>query len=502
MPLSRRDFLRLAGLVAASTTLAACQRPEFSARVYDWAAGGTPPITDWPASAPRHFAALNRLTFGPRVEERRRVAEIGWQAWVEEQLTPEAIDDTAADLRLRRFPTLTMRATELADWSDKLFDDIDKASVPNELRQATLIRQVYSRRQLYELMAEFWTDHFNISVDKGDGYFLKTVDDRDVIRPHALGKFRDLLWASAHSPAMLVYLDNQANVKSHPNENYARELMELHTLGVNGGYGQQDVMELARCLTGWTVKEHGWRGEFTFDPEQHDDGVKTVLGMTIQPDGQREAEHAIEALAAHPNTALFIATKLARRFLGAAPAELIDRVAQTFLHTDGDIRSVLRVLLLDGLAAEPPQPVFKRPAHFIVSALRQLNAYTDSGLALHDYLARLGQTYFSWPTPDGSPDRAEAWQGNLLPRWQFALMLAQGEINGTRLSLAELLAASGARTRERIADQLAVLLLGAPLPTMTRADLLNSLQDAGADKESLPSILTAGLIASPPFQWR
>jgi hypothetical protein len=489
--------------MAASTTLAACQRPELGAKVYDWAAGGTTPITDWPAVAPREFAVLNRLTFGPRAEERQRVSEIGWQAWIEEQLAPESIDDSGAALRLRRFSTLTMRATDLADWSDKLFDDIDRSPVPDELRQATLLRQVYSRRQLYELMVEFWTDHFNISVDKGDCFFLKTVDDRDVIRPHALGKFRDLLWASAHSPAMLIYLDNQANVKRHPNENYARELMELHTLGVNGGYRQEDVMELARCLTGWTVKAHWWRGEFTFDPEQHDEGVKTVLGMTIQPEGQREAERVLEKLAAHPSTARFIAAKLAQRFLGPTPAGLIDRAAEAFVQTDGDIRSVLRVILLDGLAAGPLQPLFKRPVHFIVSALRQLNAYTDGGPALHDYLARLGQTYFGWPTPDGYPDRAEAWQGNLLPRWQFALALAQNEIEGTQVDLPALTRSLGSIPPAASLDRWATLLLGAPLPVTLRDHFLSSLRTADVDPQAeLPGVITAGLLASPAFQWR
>jgi len=205
-----------------------------------------------------------------------------------------------------------MSATELADWSEGLFDDVDKQSVPRELARATLIRQVYSRRQLYEVMVEFWTDHFNISVEKGDCWFLKTVDDRSVIRPHALGKFRDLLWASAHSPAMLVYLDNQVNYKGAPNEHYARELMELHTLGVHGGYTQQDVQDLARCLTGWSVKEAFWRGDFTFNAGQHDPEAKTVLGLTISPDGQGEAERVVEMLAAHASTARFIATKLGR----------------------------------------------------------------------------------------------------------------------------------------------------------------------------------------------
>lgn len=516
LPLSRRRFLQLAGMVAAGAALAACDNENALSRpvqrLRQRLAGQPAPLGPWPDEDAATFAVLNRLTFGPRPEERRRAAEIGLQAWIEEQLAPATIDDGATDLLLTGFDTLTMRAHELHAWSDKLFDDEDRATVPDELRRATLLRQIYSRRQLYEGMVEFWSDHFNISVEKGECFYLKTVDDREVIRPHALGKFRDLLHASAHSPAMLVYLDQHVSDKRHPNENYARELLELHTLGVDGGYTQRDVMELARALTGWTVVERSdllawrWRGDFVFDPSRHDDGVKTVLGMRLEPEGQREAERVLEALAVHPGTARFLTRKLARRFLGPdAPAELLARAAQTFLQTDGDIRAVLRVLLLDGVAALPPSPpggegrgmrVFKRPVNFVVSALRQLNAVTDAGQPLLEMLARSGQLPFGWPTPDGYPDHAEAWQGNLLPRWQFALALAQNEIEGTEINTMELFAAA---SPPALADRLATLLLGAPLPAPQRDSLLTALREAGAE---LPQVLTAGLLASPTFQWR
>ena len=223
---------------------------------------------------------MNRLTFGPRVEERARFAEIGLQAYIEEQLNYASINDLTCNLQLSTFNTLKMAANELEGISNQLFDGYDREIIPNELRQATLMRQIYSKRQLYEIMVEFWSDHFNIFIEKGNGFYLKTVDDREVIRKHALGSFRDLVWASAHSPAMMIYLDNQANEKSHPNENYARELMELHTLGVDGGYTQKDVMELARCLTGWNVKEHFWLGDFVFKEDLHDTGEKNVLGLS------------------------------------------------------------------------------------------------------------------------------------------------------------------------------------------------------------------------------
>ncbi len=495
--LTRRDFLRLAGLVSASAGVAAC------APAYAWLGGQPEPpsAVPLPPPNPAAFGVLSRLTFGPRAAERQRAIEIGLAGWLEEQLAPETIDDGPVEWRLRQFDTLGLSAADLADRSAKLFGEFDRQSVPAELRQATLLRQVYSRRQLNEVLVEFWTDHFNISVDKGDCYFLKTVDDREVIRPHALGRFHDLLWASAHSPAMLTYLDNQANYKDAPNENYAREVMELHTLGVQGGYTQRDVMELARALTGWTVKQHFWRGQFTFDASQHDTQAKRVLGLALQPDGQREAERALELLAGHPATAGFMAAKLARRFLGeGAPAAIVDKARAAFTHSQGDIKAVLRPILFDGLLGAWPQiaPKFKRPVNFLASALRQLEAETDAGPALHDYLLHMGQAYFAWPTPDGYPDRDAPWTGNLLPRWQFALALVNNEIKGTRVPAAA--AATGAP--ETVADALATRLLGQPLPAAGRDSLLAQLRSAGASAEDMPAILAAGLLAAPAFQWR
>jgi len=493
MTLSRRDFLRLSGLVAASTALASCAPANRALAPLK-----SVPWTPLPAS---DFLALNRMTFGPRPEERLRLAEIGLAGWIEEQLAYDSIEDGGTAFRLRNLGTLGMSASDLADVSDQIFDNADRGKVPVELRQGTLLRQVYSRRQLFEVLVEFWSDHFNITTAKGDCYFLKTVDDREVIRSHALGSFRDLVWASAHSPAMLVYLDNQVNHKGAPNENYARELMELHTLSVRGGYTQQDVMELARCLTGWTVKEHFWRGQFTFDAQTHDTGVKSVLGLDIPNEGQAEAERVLELLTGHSDAATFVATKLARRFISDSPPdELISRAAQTLLRSKGDLRSVLRVILLDGLAFAEPK--YKRPVNFIASALRMLNAETDGSEAVQDYLLRMGQTAFGWPTPDGYPDRAEPWQGNLLPRWQFAFSLMRNEIPNAEVNLQDLLEISGARTLTESIDQIASLLLGSPLDPAARDELIQTVQAAGADEAETMDVVTAGLLASPAFQWR
>lgn len=493
MPLSRRDFLKLGTLVTASAALSSC------APVYGRITGDLPTLP-WTALNASDFLALNRLTFGPRVEERARFVDVGLKNYIEEQLDFESINDLACDLQLSTFNTLKMDANELEGISNGLFDGYDRDSVPNELRQATLIRQLYSKRQLYEIMVEFWSDHFNIYIEKGNGFYLKTVDDREVIRKHALGSFRDLVWASAHSPAMMIYLDNQSNEKSHPNENYARELMELHTLGVDGGYTQQDVMELARCLTGWNVKEHFWLGDFVFKEELHDTGVKHVLGLTIQPSGIQEAEQVIEMLVTHPSTAKFISTKLARRFIADEPPQaLLEKAAQTFLDTKGDIKSVLRVILLDGLAFA--QPKYKRPANYVLSALRMLNAESDA-IVPHEHLLRMGQSYFSWPTPDGYPDHSESWQGNLMPRWQFAFELIRNEMDGTKHNLNSLLDLTSSGVLQDDIDSLASLLLGSPMDRIARDGLIDSVRGAGASDEETLQIVAAGLIASPAFQWR
>jgi hypothetical protein len=493
MTLSRRDFLKLGTLITASAALASC------APVYRKLSGDLP-LTAWNPLSQFDFLALNRITFGARVEERKHFFEIGLQAYIEEQLNFESIDDFSCDLQLSTFNTLTKDANELEAISNKLFDGYDRRTVPNELRQATLIRQLYSKRQLYEVMVDFWSDHFNIFIEKGECFYLKTVDDREVIRKHALGSFRDLVFASAHSPAMLVYLDNQSNDKSHPNENYARELMELHTLGVDGGYTQQDVMELARCLTGWGVKNHFWLGEFKFKENQHDTGEKKVLGQTIQPSGMKEAEQVIEMLVSHPSAAKFISTKLARRFIAdEPPQEIIEKATQTFLQTKGDIKSVLRVILLDGLALA--QPKYKRPANFMLSALRMLNVESD-GVAINRHLLRAGQQYFNHPTPDGYSDHSQTWQGNLMPRWQFAFELIRNEIKNTKYDLQNLLDVSSTGILQDDIDSISSLLLGSPIERLIRDQLIDSVTSAGATADEALQIITASLIASPAFQWR
>jgi len=283
--LTRRDCLKRGGLAAAALAVSGCAPV---GRPLDLAGGLSQPAPPerWTGDAGTEPTArraeaaawrtLNRAGFGPRPGDLQRVREIGLDAYLEEQLAPERVEESAA-VAWRLWPLDTLQVD-----TDFRFD-LPKEQVQAELQQAAVIRAVYSRRQLQEVMVDFWTDHFNVSQLKGDSAFFKTADDDAVIRRHALGKFRDLLWASAHSPAMLYYLDNARSTKSALNENYGRELMELHTLGVNGGYTQQDVQEVARCFTGWSLQDEGtwWHGEFVYRPQEHDDGARRVLGVTL-----------------------------------------------------------------------------------------------------------------------------------------------------------------------------------------------------------------------------
>ncbi len=485
MRLSRRHLVGLGAAIGTSALLSGCESLEQRLTKSDLPADAfaLPTMTGSPA-----VRLLNRAAYGPRPGEVARVSRLGAAAYVEEQLAPDTMQETAV---------LTWRLRALNDTLDAdagtLFDEDDRRAVAT-LRQAALLRAVYSRRQLFERMVEFWTDHFNIYAFKGQGPQLKVVDDRETIRRHALGRFRDLLGASAKSAAMLGYLDNARNVRGVPNENYARELMELHTLGVHGGYTQTDVQEVARCFTGWTSEVHWHRGRFLFDPSRHDDGPKRALGVAFPAGGgAADGERVLDALASHPATAHHLARKLCRHFLGDTPNTLVNSLAATYLANDGEMRPVLRALLLSPELMSGP-PILKRPLDYAVSALRALNADTDGGSALQDHFDKMGQPLFAWPMPDGFPDTASAWTGDLIPRWNFALALAGGQMESTTVDW-DALARASAPTGVCAKDALLELVFGVP----AAAPALSALRRCPAHDLAE---FGAMAISSPLFQWR
>jgi uncharacterized protein (DUF1800 family) len=319
-----------------------------------------------------------------------------------------------------------------------------------------------------------------------------------VIRRHALGKFPAMLRASAQSPAMLSYLDNQTNRSGVPNENYARELMELHTLGVDGGYTQKDVQEVARCFTGWTVEDRFLRrrGTFRFDSAQHDDGPKTVLGVPIPAGGgQQDAERVLTILAEHPSTARFIARKICRYFLGEENAHWSSQLAGLYRKTGGDIKAMLRPLLMSQDLLHAP-PMVKRPFDFAVSALRTLNADTDGGAPLQEHMARMGQPLYLWPMPDGYPSETSAWTGSLLARWNFALALTHGEVSGTSVDLEALLRSTG-RPHQQLKTLMQLVLPGHSA-NESGGRLLQQLENHGGQRSEIAALL----LCAPQFQWR
>ena len=318
------------------------------------------------------------------------------------------------------------------------------------------MRAVYSNRQLEEQLDDFWYNHFNVFLDKGADRYLVTEYERDAIRPHVLGKFRDLLEATAKSPAMLFYLDNWQSVgpnapqprgqgnkaKRGLNENYGRELMELHTLGVDGGYTQKDVTEVARCFTGWTINQPQRGGKFVFNPRLHDNGEKIVLGVTIPAGGgESDGEKVLDILAHPPSTAHFISKKLAQRFVADDPPQaLVDRMAETFLKTDGDIREVMKTMLdsKEFWSEGAYRSKVKSPFEMVASSVRAMNGNVDFAFPLANQVAQLGEPLYRKLEPTGYSNSSAEWvnSAGLLARMNFALQLASNKVPGVKVETA------------------------------------------------------------------
>ena len=380
--------------------------------------------------------------------------------------------------------------------------------VVTELQRAALLRAVYSERQLYEMMVGFWENHFSIFATKDDDRYLLTSYDRDTIRPFVMGRFRDLLGSTAHSPAMLFYLDNWRSSVARPypatktkpagidgglNENYARELMELHTLGVDGGYTQKDVQEVARCFSGWTIQKPNEEGLFLYRPGLHDNGEKIVLGRKIPAGGgMADGERVLDILATQPATAHFIATKLARRFISDdPPPSVIDRAAAVFLKTDGSIRETLRAIVTAPEFFSPAtyRAKVRSPFEYVAAAMRALNAETDGDRPVLDAIGRMGQPVFGRITPDGYADRADQWlsSGAMVARFNFANALATNRMKGTSIDVSKLLSTVDQANKDSVAAQLIRLTVFGDVSSGTRTALEKIARTGSAVNQVAPS---------------
>jgi uncharacterized protein (DUF1800 family) len=540
---------------------------------------------------------LNRIGFGPAPGDVQRVSQMGLDKYIEQQLHPEKLGDPAMRDRLAAFDTLKLSSEQIASRYyqpfqearkeikkeegqkaqqeakqqaqmqgdnangsaattaiDKPIDQKELASLPpeqrekfielrkaqarvhDELTQQKLLRAVYSDHQLEEQLVDFWFNHFNIFVGKGPERVYLTEYERDVIRPHIFGKFRDLLGATAHSPAMMFYLDNwqssdpnadlrrnrnndrpmfypprrrpvfapmpaappQQNAQKRKpglNENYARELMELHTLGVNGGYTQQDVIEVAKCFTGWTIDKPQQGGSFKYDDRRHVPGTKMVLGKKIDKGGEGDGEAVLDMLAKHPSTSKFIATKLVRKFVSDdPPPALVDRVAKTFRDTDGDLREVMRVIITspEFFAPDALRAKVKTPLEFVASAMRATGAQVDDATVVVRNLQQMGMPLYGAQPPTGYVDHAENWvnTGALLNRMNFAVALVNNKVRGVTVDLSRLIGADG---------------IDAARQTLVANMLSNEVSDATRatiEQGTEPAQVAALTLGSPEFQRR
>ena len=599
--------------------------------------------------------ALNRLGYGPRPGDVETVRQMGVAKWIDRQLHPESIDDSALQARLSRFPTLSMSSQALLDkfprpqvaakregvtpqqyrqqqqaklqaarqatdgqeqmaatnsdaqasgnsaqaGANGSVSSVSPASVapqnmtPDELAEillpgaknaakgggnpllnyeqiktpqritaelamAKMDRAVYSEKQLYEEMVDFWFNHFNVFAGKGVDRWLLTSYERDAIRPHAMGKFRDLLEATAKSPAMLFYLDNWQSVDprawarlqqqramrqayrarfagpfgapsmppgANPNqgkkqerglnENYGRELMELHTLGVDGGYSQQDVIEVARAFTGWSIRQPQRDPEFFFDEQLHDPDPKMVLGHKINGGGMRDGEEVLDLLARDPHTARHISLEIARHFVSDNPPDaLVDRMAQTYESSDGDIRAVLHTMIYspEFWSRDSYRAKIKTPFELVASAARAVGAETDLPLTLVQWTGRIGEPLYQCQPPTGYADKAEAWvsTGALLNRLNYSLALTGNRLAAVHTDIPSLLGANSSAQPDAVLDAAIAVLLSGEASPQTRATLEKQMNDPRVLQASLDDPVTrvnSGMIAglvlgAPEFQRR
>ena len=497
MNVSRRALLQAAGLLAASVPLSGCEKIVSLATEQ---MGETIPVhvkVPQKSSIDDHFHLLSRAAYGPWPGDLDYLQKVGKDAWLHEQLDYSQIKDDACQLRAKRFETIHLDPGTCFEFK--------RPVLSRELAAYSIVRAVYSKRQLYEVMVGFWSDHLNISINKGECLYFKPSDDRLVIRPHALGNFRELIHASVLSPAMLVYLDGKENKKpkpdSIPNENAARELLELHTLGVHGGYTQRDVYETARCLTGWTIQTGWQKGKENFEKDLHDNGEKTVLGHKI-PAGlfEKDLDRLLDIVCFHPSTAQHIASKLVHKFVSDNPPErLVNEISGIFTRTRGDIKAMMLALFASPEFADSRGEKLKRPFHYVISALRMTGADTYAHEQLIEYVSRMGQGPFSYPTPDGYPDKPEPWLGTMLWRWNFASALVANGIPSVEISLDKLMSSVKGDTGKSDSSRIFSYFTGRA-PNAAERGALAKFASAGDSKRNVDAEIVGLVLASPAFQ--
>jgi uncharacterized protein (DUF1800 family) len=563
--------------------------------------------------------AMNRLAYGPRPGDVDYVRKIGLEKWIDQQLEPNSLDDSALETRLQRYPTISMSSKQLlenypnADQGAKRMgitkeqfeerqkvkqqdalaqiivtgnDNLDKAQQqlaklqgPNrivaELSMAKLDRAVYSNRQLEAVMEDFWFNHFNVFANKGDVKWLVGPYVRETIRPHTMGKFDDLLLATAKSPAMLFFLDNYlsadpaavartqqmkamrqarlqggfaggsmpapgtfpgpvGNPSANPanasaaeavaaknkkegglNENYGREVMELHTVGVDGGYSQQDVIEMAECLTGWTIHEPRKNPQFFFDEKIHGEGKKVVMGKTFNYGGEKDGEEALKMLANSPKTANFISTELARHFVSDnPPPALVGRMAQSFQSSNGDIRAVIKTMIYspEFWSKDAYRSKVKTPFELVATTARAMNAEVTITLPMEQWVGRMGEPLFLCQPPTGYSDKAETWvnAGALLNRLNFALTFAGDKMGGATIDLKSILGEQALRDPDAALTQSIQIFLDGQISPSTQQTLEDHLKDpqilqASLDdpvKEVNQGLIVGLVLGTPEFQRR
>jgi len=606
--------------------------------------------------------ALNRLAYGPRPGDVEHIKQMGLAKWIDQQLNPKSIDDSAAEARLEIYPTLKMPTSQLlAEYPNPkqalkqelraqnrnpqqvassapsgaqgntnsqdpvqqasqgaeagvtaMAQDMDSASAkrgdaqnagtvtaqtdipspmklnpptrgasikdplgmdPNavpraisddskrparvveELAMAKMLRAIYSERQLQQVMDDVWLNHFNVYAGKGEVKWYLTSYERDVIQPRAFGKFRDLVTATAQSPAMLFYLDNflsadpnaaqrlayqramRQQMRRRPsgypprppqqlgqnkkpqqrglNENYGRELMELHTLGVDGGYTQKDVTEVARCFTGWTIEKPREYPQFKFDERLHDPDPKIVLGKKIHAGGMKDGEEVIALLTKNPNTARFISTKLARRFVSdTPPPSLVDRMAKEFQKSDGNIKDVLHAMIYspEFWTREAYRAKIKTPYELVVSSVRALGTDVDTPMPLVQWTGRIGEPLYQCQPPTGYSDKAETWvnTGALLNRLNFSLALAGNKVRGSRSDVGALLGSDSSSDPKAALDRAVQVFLGGQTAPSTKETLKKQLENPQIVHAKLDDpvkqvdlgVVTGLVLGAPEFQRR